>query len=353
MVTKLERFIMHIQGITSPFKISPLVEYNGKLKLAFHQKNGHLQFILNYHFNDQKIIADVDFYFYDLKNRCIDDEMKKTLVKILLVFFEDGNHQAINCNLKLTSLNEYTNEISLFSFDDLVIWENIWNRVGYETATKVTEFQTNNNLVYASKSSVIWRTNRSLEGELFYFFFQQTTAYSFEHVYIIQLSFQENSIELKFQIGEYIGELIFYVVNNKIISKDIINQKELYSCRDIIEFNSWLQQYFSNQSLEITNNMIARSIIYTKKLLQRCIGEIPNDKLQFFANLCYEYLSLNFPDDDIEKYIEENLETIEIYQINDSIVAFTYKKYLLCISKTSNLIWSSQNNLEFNLIENK
>lgn len=353
MITPLERFVMHIQEITSPYTVTPLVEYNGRLKLAFHQKNGNLLFIINYHFEFRRIIANVDFYFNDLENTYIDEEMQKFLIKILLVFFEDGDHQGISCNMKLSSGHEPTHPISLFSDEEYIIWNNTWDRVGYETSTKLTEFQTIDNLIYSSKISVIWKKDRNLEGDLYYYFFQEITVHSFESIFISQLNFQEELIEVDFIINDDNIRLIFYIENQHIIIKNPIVQKKIFSCINTIELHRWLIQYFQNKLLQSSNETVIQNTNNIQAMLQRCIGEVPNDKLEYFANNCFNYLDTKFPNENADLFIQENLETMEIFHLNERNIAITYKNYLLCISKSSNLSWMSQKEIEFHLIENK
>lgn len=347
MITQLERFIMQIQEITSSYRISPLVEYNGKVKLAFFQKNGRIHFILNYQFDYQKVIADVDFYFDEIENKLIDNDTKIVLVKILLVFFEHGEHQAISCNLKLTSSNSHLDSNSLFSNEEFTLWNKMWSRVGYYTSIKITEFQSSNNDTYSSKNSIIWKQNRNLEGDLFFYFYQEINSYSFEPAFIQQMNFRSNSIEIGFVNGVSSGDLLFFVENNNIYIKDSRTQKEIFYCTNLVVLKLWLQHYFKEHAIHSSHSTINQQIKHTKILIQRCIGEVPNNKLEFFAQNCLDYLQTKFPDENIEQCIEDNIESMEIYHLNERIVAVTYNNYLLCISKTSNLTWMSQKNLDF------
>lgn len=346
MITQLEKFVMRIHEITnhSSYKIQPLVEYNGKVKLAFYQKDDQLLFVLNYQFEYNKIIADVDFFFYDLNNTYIEEEMKVILIKILYILFEEGNHQGLSCNPKLISTDTSDYTISLYSNNDFPIWKKMWDKIGFEAITKITKFQTTSGEEYSSVVSVIWKKNRDLDGDLFYFF-----EGIFNTMDINQLIFQNNSIEIQFRMNTNKNELIISADKQYIFVKDVRTQKDILKCRSLIEFEDWLHHYFFEK--KNLNLDISQDIEYIKKMIYRCVGELPHDKLEFFAHNCLNYLKLKYPHESANTYIKDNLEAMEIFHLSNRIVAISYHNLLLCISKTSNLTWMSQKELEFFFIK--
>lgn len=353
-VTQLEKHIMRIQEIAnhSQFKFDPLVEYNGKVKLVFQQQNGQLHFIINYQFYEKKIISDIDFYFTNEKNTYINIQLMIILIQIILKIFEDGEHQAINCNMKLTTVQSYES-CTLLQQKEIDIWNKLWDKLGYESYNKIMEFQSIQQEVYSSNCLTLWKKDRNLSGDLFYFFYLETTIHSFHPVSIHQVQFQDNSIEIHYFVNEIERNLNIEVDKNFISVREPKIESELTKLFSIMEFKLWLQQYLNHQSINITSSQKTSETKNIKILLQRCIGEVPHEKLEFFAQNCLTYLQNKFPSENIEQYIQDNLETIEIFHLNERIVAVTIYHYLLCISKSTNLSWMSQMNLEFNLIENK
>lgn len=354
MITQLERLIMNIQDIIniSPYKVSPLVEYNGRMKLAFYQSDGQLHFILNYHYQFGKIMADIDIYFNDINNTELDLEMKKVLIQILLELFESGNHQAISCNVKITQAVSTSETISLFQREEMISWQSVWEKIGYDVTTKITDFQTSNTKTYSSNVSILWKKQKSLGGELFYYFYHETSPKSFQSIHFNQIIFQDSSIEIAYDFSGGNGNLVLLIEQNNIIIKDARTQQEIYICDNIHTFNYILRKYFDEQISVISMNTEITELIYIKQLIQRCIGEIPFDKLEYFAHQCFQLLQEKFPSFNPEEYIKEHLDSFEIYPITERIVAISFCHYLLCVAKTSNLSWMSQKNIEFTVVEN-
>lgn len=346
MPTQLEKLVMNIQEIAnhSPLQIECLVEYNGKVKLVIHQSIKDTLFIIDYHFHFKKIMTEIDITFP--MSTQIDKNSTKILIYILLAIFEIGQHEAIICNTKNTD-----NQLSFFQPTLLTNWQKFWGILGYTILTKKGE-TTSQKEKYSLEISTIWRQERTLEGELFYYFYREVTPYTFTSIYIHQVHFHDQVISIEYIVNELSNTLSFSVHNNRLIIEDTREQKYLASCSSIHDFKLWLQNYFLEQSTHISNSPADQDTHFVKILLQRSIGELPHDKLEFFAYSCLQYLQSQFPNEDVEQYIANHLEQLEIYPLNTKIVGITYHDKVLCICKTSNLTWMSQNKLLFTIVEN-
>lgn len=346
MPTQLEKLVMKIQDISnhSPLQIECLVEYNGKVKLVIHQANKDTLFIIDYHFHVKKIMVEIDISFPMTTQ--IDENSTKILIHILLTIFDIGQHEAIICNTK-----SIDNQLSFFQPHLLTNWNKFWGILGYTILTKKGEqdYQKEN---HPLEISTIWKQERTLEGELFYYFYGEITPYTFTSIYIHQVHFHDQVISIEYIVNEISNILSFSVHNNKLIIEDTREQKYLSSCYSIHDFKLWLQNYFLEQSMHMSNSPAHQDTHFVKILLQRSLGELPHDKLEFFAHSCLQYLQSQFPNEDIEEYIADNLEQLEIYPLHNKIVGITYHDKVLCICKTSNLTWMSQNKLLFTIVEN-